>query len=58
MSNMVGLTFMYLGFFLKIYCLEDTVTYLQMAPISISPLILMYLFEMASEVHKDRTNWK
>jgi hypothetical protein len=58
MANMLGLSFMYLGFFLKIYILEDKVTYLQMAPISISPLILMYLFEMASEVHKDRTNWK
>ena len=28
MMNMIGLTFMYLGFFLKIYILEDTVNYL------------------------------
>ena len=57
MANMLGLTFLYLGFFIKIYVLEDDVTYLQMAPVSVTPLILMYAFEMISEVHKDRTNW-
>lgn len=58
MMNMIGLTFMYLGFFLKIYLLNDTVTYLKMAPISVGPLILMYLYEMCTEVSKDRVNWK
>lgn len=29
-----------------------------MIPISIGPFILMYLYEMATEVHKDRINWK
>ena len=54
---MIGLTFMYLGFFLKIYVLDTTVTYLYMAPISICPLIFMYLYEMCSEVAKDKANW-
>ena len=58
MMNMVGLTFMYLGFFLKIYVLDDSITYLQLAPLSIGPLILMYLYEMICEVKKDRVNWK
>lgn len=58
MLNMIGLTFIYLGFFLKIYVLESTLTYLQIAPISICPLIFMYMYEMCSEVAKDRANWK
>ena len=58
MMNMIGLTFMYLGFFLKVYVLTDQVTYLQIAPISVSPLLLMYAFEMLTEVVKDRANWR
>ena len=58
MLNMIGLTFMYLGFFLKVYVLGESVTYLQLAPLSIGPLILMYLYEMITEVAKDRSNWK
>ena len=28
-----------------------------MAPISIAPTVLMYVYEMCSEVAKDRANW-
>ena len=58
MMNMLGLTFMYLGFFLKIYVLGDTVTFLKLAPLSIGPLLLMYLYEMICEVVKDNVNWR
>ena len=58
MMNMVGLTFMYLGVFLKVYVLGDSVTFLKMAPVSVGPLLLMYLYEMICEVAKDRANWK
>ena len=57
MMNMLGLTFLFLGIFLKVYVLEDKITYLQIAPVSIGPVILMYLYEMCSEVRKDRKNW-
>jgi len=57
MMNMLGLSFMYLGFFLKIYVLEDSVTYLQTMPISVGPLLLMYLYELICEVIKDGANW-
>ena len=55
--NMLGLSFVYLAFFLKIYVLYDSVTYLQLAPLAVAPLLLMYAYEMLSEVCKDRTNW-
>ena len=57
MMNMVGLTFLYLGFFLKIYVFDTKVTFLEMAPLCIGPLILMYLYEMIDEVIKDCKNW-
>ena len=57
MLNMIGLTFIYMGFFIKIYVLKDQITYLYIAPISICPTIFMYVYEMCSEVAKDRANW-
>ena len=58
MMNMLGLSFIYLAFFLKIYVLEDTITYLQLAPLAVAPLLLMYANEMICEVCKDRNNYK
>ena len=59
MANMIGLSFVYFGFFIKIYVFdEDQLTYLQIAPVSITPLLLMYAYEMITEVHKDRVNWR
>ena len=57
MMNMLGLSFVYLAFFLKIYVLHDQVTYLQLAPLGVAPLLLMYAYEMITEVAKDRRNW-
>ena len=57
MMNMLGLSFVYLAFFLKIYILNDQVSYLQLAPIGVAPLLLMYLYEMCTEVAKDKRNW-
>ena len=58
MLNMLGLSFAYLGFFLKIYVFDADVTFIQMAPLSAGPLLLMYLYEMVSEVRKDSANWQ
>jgi len=57
MMNMLGLSFVYLAFFLKIYILHDQITYLKLAPLAVAPLLLMYLYEMITEVAKDRSNW-
>lgn len=55
--NMLGLSCIYLAFFLKIYILHDSVTYLQLAPLAVAPLLLMYGYEMIGEICKDRSNW-
>ena len=54
---MIALTFLYMGFFIKIHILPDLLTYVYSAPISIGPLILMYGFELYRDCVKDRRNW-
>lgn len=59
MMNMLGLSFVYLAFFLKIYVLDEhpEFTYLHLAPVGVAPLLLMYAYELMGEVCKDRRNW-
>ena len=43
---MISLSFLYLGFFAKIYILPELLTFTYMAPVSILPFILMYGYEL------------
>ena len=54
---MLSLSFLYLGFFAKVYILPDMLTYVYSSPISIGPLCLMYGWELFREYAKDRDNW-